>query len=415
MTAYIFRISLDCPHCRAGVPVNGFTNEVLCNNCLQSIPLDQEWWEIHFDSETIEGALALEEGHANTSTNLGGLSEKIDAGNRTPRCQKCKTDLPDAIIQSGVTAGYCLCPKCQEHIRVRKATPLALSLIPEADLLLYEDEMGQGLGKDGHTAVEPVMFACLACGGGLKVDGSARTVKCDHCGGSNYLPDPLWLRLHPAATSHVFFVTRKVDAKPVALTAENLPKNMDSDKAVRILKDENLEPAVLRRIHELMEDEDDVLEALAKHRRTPDDLLIKLVDSDVYYQVRVAVAKRPNLSMRILEALSSDSDSDVKEALVKRPDLYELPQHVLQDILGSMDLDDLGKSIQNSKFPEWKLYDLADNCTPEDARRILRSPNVSKRVLRRLGSNPNSRADIKQHKIYQELGFFGKLFFFGGS
>ena len=66
-------------------------------------------------------------------------------------------------------------------------------------------------------------------------------------------------------------------------------------------------------------------------------------------------------------------------------------------------------------FPEWKLYEISDNCRPEDAARIMRAPNVSKRVLQRLGSNPDSRAKLKEHAIYQNSGWFAKLFFFGAS
>ncbi len=415
MTAYTFRISLDCPHCRGGVPVNGFTNEVLCSNCLKAIELPQEWWDSMLDQETIEDALSHEPGYGNTSSHLGGMSEKIESGNRPPRCQDCKAEFPDELMKQAEPKGGFACPGCQRRIRVRKANPLALSLIHEADLLVHEDATGEDLGKDVVQAAEPVMFGCLSCGGGLKVDGSTRTPKCDHCGNSNYLPDALWLRLHPAPTSHAFFVTRKVDPKPVIVTADSLPDNISEERALKLLKDQTLSNDVLNKIYDALSDEDEVLEALAKHPNTSNTLLMKLCDSDVYYQVRVAVAKRPNLSIPIIEQLATDSDSDVKKAMTSRPGLYKLPQHILEDILRGTDLDDLGKAIMQPDFPEWKLYEISDNCTPEDAARILRAPNVTKRVLQRLGSNPDSRPKIKQHVLYQSAGFFGKLFFFGGS
>jgi DNA-directed RNA polymerase subunit RPC12/RpoP len=414
-TAYTFRISLDCPHCRGGVPVNGFTNEVLCSNCLKPIELDQAWWDTHLDSETIDEAMTFEEGHGNSSTSLGGMNEKIDTGNRPPRCQDCKTEFPDALLASAVAKEGFACPGCKRHIRVRKATPLVLSLIPEADLIVHEDATGDNLGTDGAHAAEPVLFGCLSCGGGLPVDGSTRTPKCTHCGNANYLPDALWLRLHPAPTVHAFFVTRKVDAKPVAVTVDSLPANISEERALKLLKDQTLSNEVLNKIYDALSDEDDVLEALAKHPNTSNTLLMKLIDTDVYYQVRVAVAKRPNLSVPIIEQMATDSDSDVKKALIARPELYKLPQHILEDILRGEDLDDLGKAIKDPEFPEWKLYEISDNCTPEDASRILRAPNVSLRVLRRLGSNPDSRPKIKEHPMYQSLGWFAKLFFFAGS
>lgn len=414
MTAYTFKISLSCPHCRSGVPINGFTNELLCGNCLKTITIDQKWWETHLDAETVDEAIALEEGSGNSSKSLGGMGEEVISGNRPPRCQECKTPFPDELMQASVSKGGFPCPGCKQHIRVRKATPLALSLIPEADLLVHEDETGASLGGE-KAAAEPVMFACMACGAALPVDGTNRTPKCTHCGGNNYLPDALWLRLHPAAVSHAFFVTRNVNAKPPVVKAESITDDLSSEKALRILKDPALEPAVISRIYQVHEDEDDVLEAMAKHPRTPDDILLKLADSGTYYQVRVAVAKRPTLSMPVLEALATDTDSDVKKALNKREGIYKLPEHLLADVLSGMDVDDLGKAMQQKDFPEWKLYDMSDNCSPEEARKILRAPNVSARVLRRLGSNPDSRPLIKEHSIYKSLGWFRKMFFFGGS
>ena len=415
MTAYTIRISLDCPHCRGGIPVNGFTNEVLCSNCLKAVELPQEWWDSHLDHETIEDALNHEPGYGNSSSSLGGMNEKIDTGNRPPRCQECKAEFPDELLKKSVADGGFACPGCKQHINVRKATPLALSLIQEADLLVHEDAMGANLGSDGSVAAEPILFACLACGGGLPVDGSNRAPKCTHCGSPNYLPDALWLRLHPAPTSHAFFVTRNVHAKPVAVTVDSLPANISEERALKMLKDQTLSNDVLNKIYDALSDEDEVLEALAKHPNTSNTLLMKLADEDVYYQVRVAVARRPNLSIPIIEQLATHTDSDVKKALTSRPDVYKLPQHIVEDLLRGEDLDDLGKAIMQPDFPEWKLYEISDNCTPEDAARIMRAPNVSKRVLQRLGSNPDSQAKIKQHAIYQNLGWFAKLFFFAGS
>ncbi len=415
MTAYTIRISLDCPHCRGGIPVNGFTHEVLCSSCLKAVELPQEWWDSHLDIETIEDALTHEPGYGNSSSSLGGMNEKIDTGNRPPRCQDCKAEFPDDLLKKSVADGGFACLGCQRHIRVRKATPLALSLIMEADLLVHEGPTGENLGSNGNAAIEPVLFGCLACGGALPVDGSTRTPKCTHCGSANYLPDALWLRLHPAPTSQAFFVTRNVDAKPKAVTASSISDDISEERALKILKDQALPADVLQKIYDALPDEDEVLEALAKHPNASDALLLKLADEDVYYQVRVAVAKRPKLSMTIIEQMATQTDSDVRKALTNRIGIYKLPQHILEDVLRGEDLDDLGKAIMQPDFPEWKLYEISDNCAPDEAARILRAPNVSARVLRRLGSNPDSRAKIKEHAIYQNLGWFGKMFFFAAS
>jgi DNA-directed RNA polymerase subunit RPC12/RpoP len=412
MTAYTFRISLDCPHCRSGVPVNAITGEVLCNNCMRSIELDQTWWESHLSAETIEEAMSCEPGTGNSSQSLGGMNEKVDSGNRPPRCQHCKAEFEGALLQSAVENGGFACPGCQKRIRVRKATPLALALIHEADLLVHEDESGGDLGGDGNTGAEPVLFACLACGAGLPVDGSTRMPQCKHCGNSNYLPDPLWMRLHPAVVSHAFFVTRNTQAKPPKVAPDKLSDDMDNDKAIRILRDKDLEISVLTRLFEIFEDDSDVLEAIVKHPQTSEELMQKLAHVD-HYEVRVALAKRPQISDSLFGKLAQDTDSDVKEALLKREDFWQRPSAAVEDALRELDLDELGNVIMNPKFPETRLYDLADYCTPENARRILKAPNISSRVLRRLGSNPDNRPFIKEHPLYKEMGWLKKLFFFG--
>lgn len=414
-TAYVFRISLDCPHCRTGVAVNGFTHEVLCGNCLKSVALPQEWWEGFLDNETIEEALSQEAGHATTTSHLGGMSEKIDAGNRPPRCQECKTEFTTEQMQAGARAGFFNCKGCNKRIRARAATPLVLSLIREADLVINEDETGENLESDGGHPAQPVMFGCLSCGGGLKVDGSSRLVKCSHCANDNYLPDSLWLRLHPVVTSHVFFVTRKAEREIKSPILEEAPKNLTEDRALKLLKDQKLKPVVLHGVFEQLEDEDDVLIALAKHPQADEELLLKLCDGSHYYQVRVAVAKRAELPIRIISELAFDDDTDVKKALLKRSGIFSVPKGVLEGILHGTNLSDLGESLMHKDFPEWKLYELSDYCTPESAARIIRSPNTSLRVLRRLGSNPTSREILKAHPLYQQLGWFRKLFFFAGE
>ena len=225
-TAYTLKIIFDCPHCRTGVPVNGFTEEVICDKCVKPTQLNEAWWEEHFSYEILEEALAAEPGDLSSrkagtytvtivdangcsTTSLRGMSEHIEIGNRPPRCQDCKQEFSTELMKAAVNTGHFACPGCSKSIRVRQATELAKTIIPEADLLVHEDEIGEKLAEYGQPAAKPVMFSCLSCGGALKVDGKSRTVSCTQCNNDNYLPDALWLRLHPIKVSHSFFVTRK--------------------------------------------------------------------------------------------------------------------------------------------------------------------------------------------------------------
>jgi hypothetical protein len=56
------------------------------------------------------------------------------------------------------------------------------------------------------TGVEPVVIHCYGCGGKLSCDGSTRQVVCNYCQAENFLPDQLWLRLHPASVRSPWFI-----------------------------------------------------------------------------------------------------------------------------------------------------------------------------------------------------------------
>ena len=47
---------------------------------------------------------------------------------------------------------------------------------------------------------------CMKCHATLPVDGTKRLVECSYCTARNYLPDDLWLALHPAAKRESWFM-----------------------------------------------------------------------------------------------------------------------------------------------------------------------------------------------------------------
>lgn len=412
MSAYVFRISLDCPHCRAGVPVNGFSEEVLCSNCLRSIPLGLDWWKEHLDRETLRAAMRCEPGTANTVSSLGGMNEKVDSGNRMPRCQDCKTEFEQADIIAASEVGGLNCKGCKAYVSVRKATPLALQLIPEAEFLVNESGLGNDLAGDKSAIADPVLFACMACGGTLDVDGKDRAPKCQHCGRSNYLPDALWLRLHPAPVSHPYFVTRKKGNSTHSNSKVEKPEKQSEDSAVEYLSQKSLDSNAIRSAYEQFKDNQEACLAMARHRNCPEDIQ-SLLCIHHNEEVREAIATRPNLPTSVIEKLAQDKSKDVRKALSKKRESYLVGEQHVRAMLNNLDLKDLGKAIVIQGFPEWKLLELSRNSTHYDAQKILTAHNASVAVLKALGSNPESHKFIKQHPTYQALPWWRKVFFFG--
>jgi len=78
-------------------------------------------------------------------------------------------------------------------------------LLSQVLLILNAEESEPG-GAKGELTGQLVVFSCPKCGGALDVDGSDRILECRYCGSKVYLPDDLWLRLHPAKTVQRWFL-----------------------------------------------------------------------------------------------------------------------------------------------------------------------------------------------------------------
>lgn len=412
MTAYAFRISLECPHCRNGVPVNGFTHEVLCSGCLKSIPLNQDWWDTLLPMEKIEKALADPPSVINYTKFLSGMGERLEYGNRACSCQSCNGPLGEEWIAKVGEKEGAPCPQCKAIIRVRKATELVRSLIPEADLLVQEGATGAELDKELGKTAQPVIFGCLSCGAALPVDGTTRTPKCGHCSNENYLPDALWLRLHPAPVSHTFFVTRAATALPVHITPDDITPSTTEERAKRILANKETSAEVIRKLSTTFSSNHRVLKLLAHHPNTPEDVAqyLSLPQHDV--DVRYALSQRPNLSHSVMEKLAVSPESKIRAQLARMRSFYSLPAETVNATIKDLTFKELGPAFGMKEFPAWKVTEMSVHCGEENAPLVLTSPHISPKILKAMGHNPDLRPLIKKHRIYKELGPLRRAFFF---
>ena len=61
---------------------------------------------------------------------------------------------------------------------------------------------------------EAILFSCLGCGAPLTVDGSSpRTLTCEFCSAASFIPDALWLRMHPSQRKKPFWFLLAVTPK----------------------------------------------------------------------------------------------------------------------------------------------------------------------------------------------------------
>lgn len=194
MISAALEISIKCPKCDHPVPLDGPVESAHCPSCQQDAAISPEYWKDIFKS-ILEDMNELKEGEGRNSTIFGEFNTTLLYGRQQPRCGKCKTtfQLPSDLSKEAEL----VCAKCGEKSllfptpeKLRQAGTKAKAFVGAA--------LKGAPPTDAGTASKPVIFLCPQCGGSLHIDGKDRMVNCTFCKADIYLPDDLWLRLHPA-------------------------------------------------------------------------------------------------------------------------------------------------------------------------------------------------------------------------
>jgi hypothetical protein len=309
---------------------------------------------------------------------------ELGYGRKTPQCQACHdAELALEALAELVTEGHCFCPACGHAIRVRAADDLCRAIDPHARFMVGETSLGPG-EQQVEARTTPILFACMGCGGGLRVDGTSRAVTCQYCEASNYLPDGLWQQLAPVPKSHAFFLVCDFDADaPAARRSlfdtpelEAPSKTTGAAELARLADD----PAT------------DVRRAVAGDPRTPPHVLARLVDDRDGAVVR-AVASNRATPFEVALALAARRDADVTRSLLENP---ELDEEIVERIASSNDPRDRSASIGHSNLTLATLHRLAHD---DDDDEVKRAANERLIALRDQG------VDVDAGR-----GFFRKLF-----
>lgn len=231
------RLAIECPDCMAPIPVNGMVPSVLCDACRTVLPLEGPFgWDkllVFTEDEPVPelGILgndkdlpildvlyAIQDRGSPLATHkhdpkpnvifrrFRGM--RVDVDLTPPQCGSCKTP----IALTSLEAATPLACGCGAAIAVRRAPPEATKAFARftarssarIQTLVGETALTGELSESAPA--QPVLFACLGCGAALPIDGSERLVTCRYCNEQSYLPDALWLRLHPAAKRTAWFI-----------------------------------------------------------------------------------------------------------------------------------------------------------------------------------------------------------------
>lgn len=207
----LFKVQTACSHCGNPLVINGPARSPVCSACQNTVRVGPGLWQsIMEDIEKNPSSLKKGEGYSSTLMS-GGFTFKIDYSRSTPICADCKTEWDLDSVADG-TDGFFTCTKCGHKSVTYPAPDWLKSVIPTAMQVFFGEREESGTKGDtplkpDQEAVRPVVLTCPQCGGSLKITAqNERTTPCSYCGVDVYLPDALWLKLHPIRTAKSWIV-----------------------------------------------------------------------------------------------------------------------------------------------------------------------------------------------------------------
>lgn len=176
-----FTMLLSCRHCGGSLPWQGPLRAVRCAACQGNNPL------------AAKKVATMLHGQARARQ-----KERL----RQPPCASCGAPLDLQAILSGQDSSVS-CAQCGSALIAYPPPAWLQHELPALELIVGGERDTADYPADSEPVVVPrvsgpVALACPSCQAGLTVDSdSARTISCEFCNTSVYLPDDLWRVLHP--------------------------------------------------------------------------------------------------------------------------------------------------------------------------------------------------------------------------
>jgi hypothetical protein len=188
---YRFTVEFSCPACSQPVFLNGPLVKTQCTNCLRWTELDTEFWE-----NVMESGLGIER-------YLTFHDLTIERTDHPPDCLKCGVRLSADDVPSDFD-GVISCTGCGEKNPVFPV-PESFQWIPHSELIFCGERQGEE--EKAAAELKPIAISCIKCGAPLTITAETpRNATCTYCNTLQYLPDGLWLSLHPVKTKHPWYL-----------------------------------------------------------------------------------------------------------------------------------------------------------------------------------------------------------------
>jgi DNA-directed RNA polymerase subunit RPC12/RpoP len=198
----MIEMSIKCPECDAPVHIDGPYRKVFCNTCQSDIDFPEEVWG-DLLGDVIEEVPGFKEGEGTNSNIFGHFNMGMTYGKLTPYCINCKRDYK--IEEDFNGSDKVICPDCKTEAPAFTVPEWFGNILTRTKMIV--GAWPEGVVSDENQPVsEPVAYNCPQCAGSLMIDGTERLIKCDYCETRVYLPDDLWLSLHPVKKKSRWFI-----------------------------------------------------------------------------------------------------------------------------------------------------------------------------------------------------------------
>lgn len=160
----------------------------------------------HTLNEAVSATRSMKTGEGSQSTIFGHFNMSLLYGNLVPYCQLCKRDFSPEGDREGDSL---LCRGCGAVMAIGQAPQWFKGAVGSAKLVAgvpREEQLPGAVEVGTPTGTGAIGLKCPNCSASLLVDGKERLVPCGYCDTSVYLPDDLWLRLHPVSRKSRWFI-----------------------------------------------------------------------------------------------------------------------------------------------------------------------------------------------------------------
>ncbi|HEX2079171.1 MAG TPA: hypothetical protein VHG08_15710 [Longimicrobium sp.] len=256
MRTIAVQLRTSCSTCGSPLPLNAMVPRLACAACGGQNTLGDAFWTAVLGDADLSSSTIITQGRE--------VALEVERPEH-PACAKCGAEIPVDAALAGAEAGGVDCVGCGTRTLLR--APPRPWVLSGFRLLVGEDALqlpAAGATVEAPRAASaPIAFNCPTCGGVLQVDGSARVVRCAYCSGSAYLPDDLWHVFHPVPVTRPWYLLQEPGARK---------------RARKEAEDPATSPERLDELAQHMDPE--VREAVARHPRTPEATLRRLVEAD---------------------------------------------------------------------------------------------------------------------------------------